>query len=474
MHGDFSRDSFDPKSNFARVLMQQGRLIVDADWNEQSAILLHYIRTLAADLIGWHGGAGVVLDANNKPTGGPLAVLKSDQGDTIRVASGHYYINGNLFDFSGTSFPKKDDIPQADWATKPEGANAVLLFADLFDGLVTHAQLESLTDPAFEGLDTTARVRSNIKLRGWWEKQETGSDPFATVAKNMDQSELLKLMQRPERLELPLLRAFTNFDSSNEDDCSVDPSSGYTGLENQLYRIEVHFAGKDGKTFWDGSNEEGNNRDTAFSLKWSRDNGSIVYAGMTTGDGVTLTTKWRDDSTAIHKGDYVELISGDNESGTLAEVTGVTEDDGQYTLMFDSTTGSKGEKVRVRRWDHRSRAKFPIATNSGFVVKARDATNITTATNITNSVDIPIEDGIMVQLQIPGDSQLQKGDYWLIPARAATGDIIWPPNEDKTGVESYDAVPCCYTQHHYAPIALIAQNGAITDLRRNIEGIAKT
>ena len=36
--------------------MQQGRVQLDADWNEQADILLHYLRTLAADLIGPFGG----------------------------------------------------------------------------------------------------------------------------------------------------------------------------------------------------------------------------------------------------------------------------------------------------------------------------------------------------------------------------------------------------------------------------------
>ena len=52
MKGDFSRNTFDPTKHFSRVLMQQGRVQLDADWNEQAAILLHYLRTLAADLIG--------------------------------------------------------------------------------------------------------------------------------------------------------------------------------------------------------------------------------------------------------------------------------------------------------------------------------------------------------------------------------------------------------------------------------------
>ena len=56
MRGDFSRETFDRVKHFSRVLQQQGRVQLDADWNEQTAIVLHYLRTLAADLIGPFAG----------------------------------------------------------------------------------------------------------------------------------------------------------------------------------------------------------------------------------------------------------------------------------------------------------------------------------------------------------------------------------------------------------------------------------
>jgi hypothetical protein len=40
MKGDFTRDTFDPLKHFSRVLMQQDRLTLDADDNEQATILL--------------------------------------------------------------------------------------------------------------------------------------------------------------------------------------------------------------------------------------------------------------------------------------------------------------------------------------------------------------------------------------------------------------------------------------------------
>src|SRR4051812_21238116 len=66
MKADLSRVTFNPHQHFSRVLMQQGRVQLDADWNEQTSILLHHLRNLAADLIGPHGGPGDVVDANGE------------------------------------------------------------------------------------------------------------------------------------------------------------------------------------------------------------------------------------------------------------------------------------------------------------------------------------------------------------------------------------------------------------------------
>jgi hypothetical protein len=56
MKSDFSRDTFDVTKHFTRVLMQQGRVQLDADWNEQEAVMVHYLQAPAADLFGSSGG----------------------------------------------------------------------------------------------------------------------------------------------------------------------------------------------------------------------------------------------------------------------------------------------------------------------------------------------------------------------------------------------------------------------------------
>ncbi|MCV7070124.1 hypothetical protein H7H73_06070 [Mycobacterium rufum] len=45
MHADITRDTFDRARHFTSVRYQQGRLPLDADLNEASAILRYQLRT---------------------------------------------------------------------------------------------------------------------------------------------------------------------------------------------------------------------------------------------------------------------------------------------------------------------------------------------------------------------------------------------------------------------------------------------
>ena len=52
MNGDFTRLTFRPERHFSGVRLQQGRVLLDADWNEQVDIVAHRDRTAAADAFG--------------------------------------------------------------------------------------------------------------------------------------------------------------------------------------------------------------------------------------------------------------------------------------------------------------------------------------------------------------------------------------------------------------------------------------
>jgi hypothetical protein len=140
MYGDFSRVTFDPANHYSAVLIQQGRVQLDADFNEQTAALLHQLRTMTADLIGPHGG----------PNGDGFKVTPkadaSGQVTDLGVGSGHYYVDGILcensrydvtyLDHSGTS---GHPLP----ATLP-----FLVYLRVFERLVTAVEDPSIREVA--------------------------------------------------------------------------------------------------------------------------------------------------------------------------------------------------------------------------------------------------------------------------------------------------------------------------------------
>ena len=52
MKGDFSHRALDPHRNFAGVLQQQGRVLLDRDWNDQTSITRHWQDQAGRDVIG--------------------------------------------------------------------------------------------------------------------------------------------------------------------------------------------------------------------------------------------------------------------------------------------------------------------------------------------------------------------------------------------------------------------------------------
>ena len=56
MQGDLSRETFDARKHYTAVRLQQGRVLTDADFNEQGDITRQRLEHLARDVIGASGG----------------------------------------------------------------------------------------------------------------------------------------------------------------------------------------------------------------------------------------------------------------------------------------------------------------------------------------------------------------------------------------------------------------------------------
>jgi len=89
MKADLTRDTFHPAKHYARVVMQQGRVQLDADWNEQASILLRYLQALATDLIGPAGGP-------QDNYGFEVVPIDGSNPRDFQIGFGRYYVGGLL------------------------------------------------------------------------------------------------------------------------------------------------------------------------------------------------------------------------------------------------------------------------------------------------------------------------------------------------------------------------------------------
>src|SRR5688500_3353852 len=87
MKGDFSRRTFDSRKHYSAVLQEQGRMLSDADLEEQHRIVTHRMESAAVDLVGKSGG----------PIGEDGFEITCD-ANSVSIGAGRYYADGLLIE----------------------------------------------------------------------------------------------------------------------------------------------------------------------------------------------------------------------------------------------------------------------------------------------------------------------------------------------------------------------------------------
>lgn len=454
---DIARDSFNPLKNFSRVLKQQGRVELESDWNEQAAITLRCMRLMMNDLIGPYGGPNhdcgfrvlvpSDIDSNDSKSSS-LEELKEEMlkdclvGDFV-LSRGRYYVDGLLCEVNAP-FRYTD---QSAGRNSPLVVACYLVYLDVWEREVTALEDDSVREVALGGADTAARMQVVWRVRAVTVGcSEEGKPPKNTLPGNLSPSwaDHVHSFQPMHRGAMSARTRQTTLDSNPQ---SPGTEGRYRGLENQLYRVEIHRSGKCA--------------DHA-SFKWSRDNGTVAFAVEHCAHDdnqqihVTLVTTGRDDSTSLAIGDEVEFCEApgqDHElAGVLFEVVVVDMPNRLVTLKrpipLDSKavpaviSGDKDNPLILRRWDHGTGAR----KKGGLVLSDG-------AVRIEEGRWLPLEDGIEIRFEpfkANAAHHYRAGDYWLIPARVATGDVDWPRHAGHAL-----PLPPHGVEHHYAPLALV-------------------
>ncbi|WP_054774686.1 DUF6519 domain-containing protein [Methylogaea oryzae] len=227
--------------------------------------------------------------------------------------------------------------------------------------------------------------------------------------------------------------------TGKEDPCVTPPDSKYRGVENQLYRVEIHRGGP---------------ADVA-TFKWSRDNGSVAtrWLGSQGSDLLVANTRGFAAGNWVELSDDAKELQGGDAQGKPRSVLVKLVKVENGVLTVDPATASDSSALAwraslpnptVRRWDQVERGD--VLLDGGAVPVKEPAGG--------QQGWIDLEDGVRVQFS-PG-GQYRCGDYWLIPARVATGRLEWPADSDASGKETPKALPPRGIAHHYAPLGFVS------------------
>jgi hypothetical protein len=463
---DLSRVSFDARRDFLGVIQAQGRVGLDADWNEWVAQLLRRLQVGTLD----------GLEGTAVPRITPRGFEIGQQGGTLTIGPGRMYVDGLLAENHG--LPEKqggkpgvweprlaelvgdDAVPYAAQPYQPylkdenyvkthldpalllPGSGTHLAYLDVWQRDITVLQDPRLIEPAI-GEETTGRRQTlwQVKLL-----PNPTNALFSCASKDGDIPGWQELITAvPVRLTTR-----TADPPPVENPCEVAAEAGYGGLENQLYRVEVHNPGPLGTA----------------TLKWSRDNGSIA-AAVTHIDGtgllLSVSSLGRDAVLGFQQGGWVE-VSDDwrvlaGQPGELRRIKAIHEPTLELELDRPLTAGlfavdGKGatdpaRHTLVRRWDN-----DPNDPDGGLLIAA--------AAGAATGEWLQLEHGIEVQISLdpppkPGEiPSIPAGAHWLFAARRSTGALLDP----------LDKAPPLGTHHHYARLAVVTFPSGVTDCRR--------
>ncbi len=395
MKGDFSKLNFsDRNNNFNSVLHQQGRVLLDSDWNAQTQILNDWQTNAGQDII----GVGIAAVPAENPDAFKVIqaeVTSSSDRVELQIQPGRIWADGFLINLEGTDpltrqatylQPPIQNPPGTVDAIAEGVRDAVILevWQEAFNGF---QKPETLIEPALGGPDTTEREQIAMAWRLYRLADDENCDNIrAQLQDKWEQKGKLTVS-----LEEPTV---TN------GDCPVVAAGGYTGFEHYLYRVEI-----------------AQTTSATPQFKWSQFNGGLVGRGVFQAPSggekgkVAITHNLQ---AIIHSGIrdfYLEVIEYDaalgNQQviyGAKASLNNSNELELAITTIFGTQPvspvplpGELPETYFFRLWN----GIEDIAT---FAVNPAQ----------------PLQDGILLQFEDPTSSgkSYNPGDYWTFKVRA--------------------------------------------------------
>lgn len=429
MHGEFSRWFGTVPRNQVGILAQEGRILLDADVNAHTLLGSRWQDLAARSAFGARIAA---IPADNIDAWSVISALDMQGSITLGLLPGVAWADGLLVELEGV--PTKPVTRTATWlGARPADATA----AGTRDAVILEVWRRSLNgyqstldllEPALGGPDTAERVETAYALR--LHRMATGE-----TCRTLDLNDVLD-----QRGTLTVTIAPTTMTSG---DCPVVEGGGYTGLEHDLYRIEIADVASG-----------------VASFKWSQWNGGLVGRGA-----YDATTK----RLALRAGDQAILRSGLSSFYLEAYVFDTNAGHWRVAYGVPATLDLAGAEL-----DLSAPAVFGAPIDPGALTNPSDPTDPTWFFRLWNGLrpiaDFPagmakeLRDGI--RLELAGGPHVP-GDYWTFPVRAGLDN---PPT-------LLSAAAPFGVHHHRVPLAELVwgANGAmIEDCRVPLHPITAT
>ena len=290
MGSDRARVSYDPSQQYRSVVMQQGRVTVEADWNEAQLIAGEEKRLEALDFVG--------------PAGTP------DNGYAISLIAGSFdfdigwgimYVGGmRAWLPEGLRYSQQqqsdwmDGSNDASWVPVPTAAPASNEYVYLFlrEQEVSAVEDSDLKDIALGGPDTAQRTRL---VQHVTRLATTGTDcPSALAAAQTTWAGQGFTLNEDNLSVASFAQLQVGFVPPSTPPTSCDPTaqSGYLGADNQLIRVQVSDA-----------------KANPQCLLWGYDDASFLYGVTVIGaTSVTLQSAPVDAEHIPQSGQVVEIL----------------------------------------------------------------------------------------------------------------------------------------------------------------------
>ena len=329
MGADISRVRFDPLRDFAGVVLQQGRLLLDADFNELVAMLDRRLRAETCDLTSFGPGPATTQGVAWVPRQTPDAFRVTASGGALdrrgadvrrrparrepraRARTGSTRC---LARATGTADTPYLPALLADARPAAPTGGTHLAYLDVWQREVTHLEDPALVEIAV-GVDTTARWQTVWQVRC----SRVARRPTCATT---DDDDLAGWLDLDPALRRAAHDRHESRSSDDDDPCELPPEGGYRGLENQTYRVEIHEGG-DPTARPPSSGRARTPPWRCPSSRWCRrPSCASPRSAVTTCSGSRPTTGSRSSTTTA------------SSTATPGEMRKVTVDDAERTITF--------------------------------------------------------------------------------------------------------------------------------------------